>query len=61
MHVRRKAVGDWQLIEALAKDGYGWEDIVVILRQEASRGRRPRTTVTPEQIRNYVIKGIRPR
>jgi hypothetical protein len=54
MRVRRRPTTDWQRVEALKRDGYGWEDIVVILRDEAIRGRRA-VTVTPEQIRTYII------
>jgi hypothetical protein len=58
MRVRRRPTTDWQRVEALKRDGYGLEDIVVILRDEAIRGRRA-VTVTPEQIRTYIIRGIK--
>ena len=46
---------DWQRIMALAADGLGWEDIVVIMRERA-RVLKYGPTWTPEQIRRYVLK-----
>lgn len=47
---------DWMRLVALTKDHYGWEDIVVILRDIARReGRVPAWTAN--EIRNYVLRG----
>lgn len=47
---------DWQRIMAFAEDGYGWEDIVVIMRERA-RVLKYRPTWTTDQVRRYVLKG----
>lgn len=45
---------DWQRIMALAADGYGWEDIVVLMRRRA-KALKQRPTWTIDQVRRYVL------